>query len=165
MVGENRIDAVFKGRIDKEVKGEGTDSCGDSFAVASDNVAALVDAVASLYENMDASLRFTSAGEPDKEETLEDSSSSDGKVEADISRDFRCVGCPLNSVKTKLVLEQMSAGDVLAILLDEEGGRNVPASAAEDGHDVLSKDRDGDHWRVVIRKGVDVINDVKEVLK
>jgi sulfite reductase (ferredoxin) len=71
---------------------------------------------------------------------------------ADVEHDFRGVACPLNYVKTKLVLETMEAGQILGILLDEEGAGNVPASAEQDGHDVLRvKEQDG-HWRVVIRK-------------
>ena len=71
---------------------------------------------------------------------------------ADVSKDFRGVACPLNYVKVKLALEPMSAGEVLAVLLDEEGAKNVPDSAAKDGHKVLSVDKQGDHWKVIIKK-------------
>ncbi|MCK4375316.1 MAG: sulfurtransferase TusA family protein [Candidatus Brocadiae bacterium] len=38
-------------------------------------------------------------------------------------------------------------------MLDEEGARNVPQSAEQDGHQVLSVKKTGDQWRVMIRKG------------
>jgi len=72
---------------------------------------------------------------------------------ADREVDFRGVACPLNYVQTKLTLERMASGEALSVLLDEEGARNVPESAANDEHDVLSVAQDGDHWRVVVRKG------------
>ena len=61
--------------------------------------------------------------------------------------------CPLNYVKTKMVLAAMKSGSVLSVLLDEPGSRNVPASVEKDGHSVLSIDRQEQHWRVRIRKG------------
>ncbi len=63
------------------------------------------------------------------------------------------VTCPLNYVKTKLLLEGMSQGQVLAVLLDEAGGKNVPKSAEQDGHEVLSVKLEDGRWRVVLRKG------------
>ncbi len=111
-----------------------------------DEVAALVAAVKDLYDNMDPSLRFPvrAAGEEPAVETEE--------VKADSFHDFRGVVCPLNYVKTKLALERLKGGQTLAVLLDDEGARNVPESATLDGHEVLSTTREGDHWRVVIRK-------------
>jgi TusA-related sulfurtransferase len=45
--------------------------------------------------------------------------------------------CPLNWVKAKLALEQLSAGDEIVLLLDPgEPIESVPQSAREDGHDV-----------------------------
>ena len=38
------------------------------------------------------------------------------------------------------------------MLLDEEGARNVPESAAGDGQEVLSVMREEQHWRMIIRK-------------
>ena len=70
----------------------------------------------------------------------------------DREADFKGVTCPLNYVKTKLLLGQMDYGQVLAVLLDEAGGRSVPESAANDGHEVISKQKEGGRWRVLIRK-------------
>jgi len=126
----------------------------EGFGADSGDVSALVDVVQNLYDNMDQSLRFQpvtteSALEP------EDVSAAEvtvDEVAVDREADFRGVVCPLNYVKTKLLLEQMSSGQVLSILLDEDGGRNVPESASQDGHEVLSQKKAGNHWRVVIRK-------------
>jgi TusA-related sulfurtransferase len=59
----------------------------------------------------------------------------------------------LNYVKTKLALGRLQPGQTLAVLLDQTGSENVPASAARDGHEVLSVAPQADHWIVVIRKG------------
>ena len=67
--------------------------------------------------------------------------------------DFRGVVCPLNYVKTKLLLDKMEKGQILSILLDEDGCKNVPESARGDGNKVLSVASEDDHWRVVLRKG------------
>jgi sulfite reductase (ferredoxin) len=73
-------------------------------------------------------------------------------IPADATQDFRGVVCPLNYVKTKMALGKLKAGQVLAVLLDEKGAQNVPESAANEGHEVLSVGREQTDWRVVIRK-------------
>jgi len=68
--------------------------------------------------------------------------------------DLRGVICPMNFVKTKLKLEELAAGELLEVLLDEgEPIRNVPRSAQEEGHNVLEVERLGSHYRVLIKKG------------
>ncbi len=53
--------------------------------------------------------------------------------------DIRTDVCPMTYVRTKLALESLEAGQVLEVRLrGEEPRRNVPASAREDGHTVLS---------------------------
>jgi TusA-related sulfurtransferase len=71
----------------------------------------------------------------------------------DREADFRGVLCPLNYVKTKMLLAAMKTGSVLAVLLDEAGSRNVPVSVEKDGHEVLAIEQEQEHWRVRIRKG------------
>lgn len=149
-VDQNIVSAEFKDLIDKGIECGSVPDPESSFAATPDSVAALVDTVATLYENMDASLRFTSEDEPGEGQT--NVRAPDEAVTADVSHDFRGVVCPLNYVKTKLALEQMNADQVLSVLLDEEGARNVSASASDDGHEVLSVAREDNHWRVVIRK-------------
>ena len=51
--------------------------------------------------------------------------------------DLTGVVCPLNWVRTRLALEQLGAGDQLAVRLDPgEAIESVPRSAREDGHEV-----------------------------
>jgi TusA-related sulfurtransferase len=73
--------------------------------------------------------------------------------QADAELDLRGVICPYNFVKTKLKLETMAAGQVLAVILDEgDPIRNVPRSVSDDGHAVLKQERLGQTYRVLIRK-------------
>lgn len=110
----------------------------------------LVSAVRQLYDTMDPSLRFRPAPSQAAPAT---ESAPVADVKADREENFVGVACPLNYVKTKLVLDRMAPGQVLAVLLNAEGAKNVPGSVTQDGHKVLSKDRQGDAWRVVIQKG------------
>ena len=57
-------------------------------------------------------------------------------------------------VRTKLKLETLSAGDLLEVLLrGDEPKRNIPRSAREEGHEVVSLERaEGEVWRLLIRK-------------
>jgi TusA-related sulfurtransferase len=78
------------------------------------------------------------------------------ELQADAELDLRGVICPYNFVKTKLKLEAMKAGQVLAVILDEgDPIRNVPRSVSDDGHKVLSQDPLADAYRVMIRKRAD----------
>ncbi len=68
----------------------------------------------------------------------------------DITREV----CPMTYVRTKLKLESLPAGAVLEVLLrGEEPVKNVPRSAREEGHEVLSLEAraDGTH-RLLLRK-------------
>jgi tRNA 2-thiouridine synthesizing protein A len=57
-------------------------------------------------------------------------------------------------VRTKLKLEALPAGAVLEVLLSgEEPLQNVPRSAREEGHEVLSLEpQPGGAWRLLLRK-------------
>ncbi|MGE4170156.1 MAG: sulfurtransferase TusA family protein [Candidatus Margulisiibacteriota bacterium] len=102
----------------------------------------LADEVVELYKNMDDSLRFKpKAGE------------GTTAVAEMLKKDFRGVACPMNFVKTKLVLETLKSGDKLEILLDDgEPIQNVPNSVKLEGHKVLKQEQDGAHWVVQIEK-------------
>jgi TusA-related sulfurtransferase len=52
-----------------------------------------------------------------------------------------------------MLLGQMKTGQVLSVLLDEEGGKSVPKSAEKDGHAILLEQQQGDRWLVLLRKG------------
>jgi TusA-related sulfurtransferase len=69
--------------------------------------------------------------------------------------------CPMTFVRTKLALEKVAKGDVIEVRLNAgEPLRNVPRSAAEQGHEILEIRREdpslpegqGVH-RIRIRRG------------
>ena len=70
------------------------------------------------------------------------------------SADVRAYACPITFVKTRIALEKLAPGEVLEVLLAAgEPARSVPASAAEEGHRVLSVEPLGDvAFRVLIQK-------------
>lgn len=108
-----------------------------------DDVLALAEHVQDLYKNMDDSLRFKPAKE-------DDSVAAASVTE----KDYRGVACPMNFVKTKLVLETLKSGDQLHILLDDgEPIQNVPNSVKLEGHTVLSQEKQSEgYWKVSIKK-------------
>jgi len=73
--------------------------------------------------------------------------------QADQSLDLRGTPCPLNWVKAKLRLEEMQAGQVLEVVLDDgEAIENVPRSARAEGHRIVEIRPVGDGFRVVIER-------------
>ena len=61
--------------------------------------------------------------------------------------------CPMTFVRTKLKLERMRSGEVLAVRLrGEEPLRNVPRAAREEGHAILGIEPDGEAHLVTIRR-------------
>lgn len=66
--------------------------------------------------------------------------------------------CPITFVKTKLALEKLAPGAVLAVdLTGREPLENVPRSAREAGHEIIEIGRSGDAdpdlvHRVLIRR-------------
>jgi tRNA 2-thiouridine synthesizing protein A len=62
--------------------------------------------------------------------------------------------CPMTYVRTKLKLESIPSGAILEVLLrGEEPLENVPRSAREEGHEVLSLEAQASGtWRLLIRK-------------
>jgi tRNA 2-thiouridine synthesizing protein A len=72
--------------------------------------------------------------------------------------DLRYDTCPITWVKTRIELERIGEGELLVLLLREgEPLRNVPATAIEEGHLVVSKqplqDEGPGTWEVVLEKG------------
>ena len=61
--------------------------------------------------------------------------------------------CPMTFVRVKLALEKMQPGEILAVnLKGEEPLRNVPKSAAAEGHEILSCEAQaGGTYRLLIR--------------
>jgi tRNA 2-thiouridine synthesizing protein A len=69
----------------------------------------------------------------------------------DITRDV----CPMTFVKTRIALDRLSPGQTLLVRLrGEEPLRNVPRTAAEQGHTVLEQREEADGTiLLLIRKG------------
>ena len=157
-VAEKLVDASLVDLIADARRSADSANPGADFHPQSRQVAALVEAVQKLYSSMDASLRFKPVG-PEPAPAVAPAAPAASPAEppaesiaCDKEVDFRGVVCPLNYVRTKLVLHQLRAGAVLSVLLDEPGSRNVPESVQKDGHEVLSVGQQGDHWKVLIRK-------------
>jgi sulfite reductase (ferredoxin) len=105
-----------------------------------------------LYHSMDNRLRFKCEAEAapalpaDTEKALH---------RPEVFKDLRGVACPMNFVKTKVELSRMQVGDFLKILLDDgEPVDNVPRSVKTEGHEIISQERQGAYWQVVIEKKV-----------
>ncbi len=72
----------------------------------------------------------------------------------DLTIDLRGTPCPLNWVKTKLRLEEMEAGQVLEIVVDDGNpAKNVPRSAEGEGHRVVEVSPTAEGVHVLIEKG------------
>jgi tRNA 2-thiouridine synthesizing protein A len=69
----------------------------------------------------------------------------------DITRDI----CPMTFVRTRLALDRMAPGEILLVRLKgQEPLHNVPRSATEQGHEILSIERDIDGiTTLLIRRG------------
>jgi sulfite reductase (ferredoxin) len=115
-----------------------------------DVIFSLATDMEALYKSMDDSLKFRPKGDKEKEAENTKDRASDNKIE----KDYRGVACPMNFVKTKLVLETMNTGQQLEILLDDgEPIGNVPNSVKLEGHKVLQQTQSGEgHWTVLIEK-------------
>jgi TusA-related sulfurtransferase len=78
---------------------------------------------------------------------------SEIEIRVDEELDLRGVICPYNYVKTKLKLEEMKPGQVLAVIIDDgEPIRNVPRSAKDEGHKVLHIQKFDTAYRVIIER-------------
>ena len=71
--------------------------------------------------------------------------------------DLRPFACPLTSVKTRIALERVAAGERIEVWLAEgEAVESVPRSASEEGHRVVSIERlepGAGAFRVLLEKG------------
>jgi tRNA 2-thiouridine synthesizing protein A len=75
----------------------------------------------------------------------------DATREIDITKDI----CPMTFVRTRLALDKMAPGETLLVRLrGEEPLRNVPRTAMEQGHEVLSLETEANGIsRLLIRRG------------
>lgn len=60
--------------------------------------------------------------------------------------DLRTTKCPLNFVKTKLALEKMNPGEILAVEIDSTGDSalNIPNSVVQEGYTIVHQATDPD---------------------
>ena len=77
------------------------------------------------------------------------------KQAADHELDITGEVCPMTFVRTRLALDRMAPGQTLLVRLrGEEPLRNVPRTAREQGHEVLSLTTDADGVsRLLLRRG------------
>lgn len=122
----------------------------------------LADLLNDLYQNMDDSLQFKLPAEKTPVEQFSEEKVPAEKASAaeetetivpDVKKDFRGVMCPMNFVKTKIVLTPMQSGQILEILLDDGAPiENVPGSVKNEGHTILSTEKVENYWKVLIKK-------------
>jgi sulfite reductase (ferredoxin) len=139
---------VQAGLVSKEFEGVIVLGMSENLAELSkheDTILRLADEVVALYKHMDDSLRFPQ----DKEKPQE----TEKQPEEVVLKDFRGLACPMNFVKTKLVLESMDSGKKLEVLLDDgEPIENVPNSIELEGHKILETKKIQNYWSVLIKK-------------
>jgi len=67
--------------------------------------------------------------------------------------DLRGVKCPLNSVRSRIVMSGYPLNKTLKILLDEGSPiENVPGSLIADGHKVLFREKKDNYWEISVVK-------------
>ncbi|MBI4336157.1 MAG: sulfurtransferase TusA family protein, partial [Candidatus Omnitrophica bacterium] len=99
--------------------------------------------VKGLYKNMDSSFNF-----PKLEKGVKAQAPAAAKL-----LDLKGTACPINYVKAKLFIEDLAAGEVAEVLLDEgEPIRNVPTSLKNDGHQILNIEKIDGYYKVTVKK-------------
>ncbi|WP_370287448.1 sulfurtransferase TusA family protein [Roseomonas sp. HF4] len=78
----------------------------------------------------------------------------DEELPADAQLDITSETCPMTFVRVRLALDRLAPGAVLEVLLQgDEPRRNVPRTAAGQGHAVLSQEDGADgRTRLLIRR-------------
>ncbi len=106
----------------------------------------LTNRVDELFLSLDANLKFKA------KPVAENDVVAGGETENHII-DLCGVKCPLNFVKAKLEIEKLKTGDILEVLLDEgEPVKNVSASFAEQGQEVMEVKNCGRYFCVKVRR-------------
>lgn len=74
---------------------------------------------------------------------------------ADHELNLRGEVCPYTFVKSKLALEQLEAGEILRVIVDNpQSAEDVPRSLAGEGNEVLEVTPLTDRgWAIIVRKG------------
>ena len=96
-----------------------------------------------VYGNMDSAFNFPSA------KPVQNSSTTIEEL------DLIGTQCPLNYVKTKIAIEELESGQFIEVLLDDgDPIKNVPRSLELDGHEIVALQKENQHFRLKVRKGV-----------
>jgi sulfite reductase (ferredoxin) len=117
-----------------------------------DETAGLVAACRKVYDklNTDKSLRIRVDGDDHKKPAAAPVGEANS---AAVKLDLLGVTCPFNYVKTKMKLETMAPGSLLEVLLDDgEPSENVPRSIQNDGHQLISLEKDNGHYTMLVKK-------------
>lgn len=77
------------------------------------------------------------------------------ELKVDDSLDITDVVCPITFVKVKMALEDLENGQILDVHLNEgEPIQNVPRSLKDEGHKVLSLQKNDDEtYNLLVQKG------------
>lgn len=77
------------------------------------------------------------------------------ELKADDSLDITDAVCPITFVKVKMALEDLENGQILDVHLNEgEPIQNVPRSLKDEGHKVLSVQKNDDEtYNLLVQKG------------
>lgn len=77
------------------------------------------------------------------------------ELKVDNSLDITDVVCPITFVKVKMALEDLENGQILDVHLNEgEPIQNVPRSLKDEGHKVLSVQKNDDEtYNLLVQKG------------
>ncbi|MDR1724139.1 MAG: sulfurtransferase TusA family protein [Tannerella sp.] len=149
---EHFIDNKFVNPAFRKIVTTARDNERFDFSSSERAILELADAVIDLYNNMDDSLQFkvVKTFDASKPETTAEPAVS---AVARKFKDLRGVACPMNFVQTKILLSPMQAGEELEILLDDGAPiNNVPGSVRQEGHEILLQKREGEYWKVIIKK-------------
>ncbi len=76
------------------------------------------------------------------------------EIKIDRTLDIKGQVCPYTFVRSKLMIEKMSIGEVLEIITDHKAAsENVPKSMENEGQKVLKIEQTAEQeWRIVVRK-------------
>jgi len=118
----------------------------ESMADLSPQIETTVSRIEELFLSLDANLKFRV--KPAEEKQVADIAETKPNT-----CDLRGVPCPLNFVKAKIALEKIDIGQTLEVLLDAgEPVRNVPASFADQGQEVIKVEQVQDHYVVYVKR-------------
>lgn len=75
------------------------------------------------------------------------------KIKADVTLDAVGLFCPVPILKTSMKIKELKIGQVLEVLADDEGIKeDMPAWCKGTGNDYMGLERDGDVYKVYVRK-------------